>query len=339
MATKVRIGHASTANPASGNAADEVKISDYYDINPTFILRPNAEKYPGLAEASAAACEAGCNNNKIEYSQTNRGTLYAEAKRVGYDLSKITSVCYADCSSFMTVCAIAGGANLTFSYIPTCGDMESVFTKNGHYKVLTAAKYLNSSDYLQRGDILVRDAYLNGSRHTVMVLDNGSNVSNNESINTALADVSVIKIAVNITKISSTGLTAEAEIQKIKNGKATLLTDETMLASYDWTCTLESMDNTKFFKVKSINVGAGRASININGLTKGDSYKLSVQAAEMANKTCVINSQSVIFTTTPQAAGDTKQIRFNNNSQKSSVRQAYIKLNGKINRTITYLNI
>lgn len=170
----IKIGHASIderGKIAGGNAGDQTKkelcTRTWYDKGWNVMLRP---KKDSVAEKSAKACEQGCANNKIGYDQNQRNTLNTQAKKVKYDLSKITTACEADCSAFMTVCAIAGGAKIDYGTNgPTTRTMRSKFKASGDYEVFTSSKYLTSDRYLERGDILIKE----GS-HTVMVLEDGS---------------------------------------------------------------------------------------------------------------------------------------------------------------------
>ena len=171
----VRIGHASideNGKASGGSGGDqtgkEVVIRNWYNKPWNVVLRP---KSATLAEMSARACEAACANPNVGYDQGGRNTLYAKAKAADFDLSAV-GACECDCSSLMHVCAIAGGANLTYgSNGCTTRTMVSAFVASGDYEKLTDSKYLTSDKYLKRGDILVKE----GS-HTVMVLDNGSGV-------------------------------------------------------------------------------------------------------------------------------------------------------------------
>lgn len=177
----VKIGHASIdenkkikGGIAGDQTGGEVCTRKWYSKPWEFVLRP---KSATLAEKSAKACEAACANKNIGYDQNQRNTLYAKAQKVDFDLSKITEPCECDCSSLMHVCALAGGANITYgSNGAATSTMKSRFTVNGEYEVLTASKYLTSDKYLKRGDILVK-----AGSHTVMVLENGSGVSKTET--------------------------------------------------------------------------------------------------------------------------------------------------------------
>lgn len=170
----VLIGHASidengkaTGGAAGDQTGKELCTRSWYTKGWNVLLRP---KSATLAELSARACEAACENPNIGYDQGGRNTLNAKAKAVGYDLSAIATGCECDCSSLMHVCAIAGGANLTYNgngY--TTRSMVAAFIASGDYEKLTDSKYLESDIYLLRGDILVKE----GS-HTVMALTNGA---------------------------------------------------------------------------------------------------------------------------------------------------------------------
>lgn len=177
---EVRIGHASVdenGRANSGTAGDqngkEVLIRSWYSKPWNVLLRPVRAD---LAEKSAAACEVACANTNIGYDQYGRNTLHTKAKAVGFDLGKIVDPCECDCSSLMHVCAMAGGANLTYgSNGHTTRTMVKEFVASGDYVKLTGSEYLTSSRLLKRGDILVKE----GS-HTVMVLDNGADVAPTE---------------------------------------------------------------------------------------------------------------------------------------------------------------
>ena len=176
----VTIGHASideNGKAHGGQAGDqtgkEVCTRSWYNKPWPMILRPDAD----IADKMADACLAGCNNNNIGYDQYQRNTLHTEAKKVGYDLSKVGK-CETDCSAFMTVCALAAGVTALeyTSNAPTTSTMRNAFVRTGKFQALTDSKYLTSDKYLKRGDIL-----LSPGSHTAMVLTNG-NMVNRKSV-------------------------------------------------------------------------------------------------------------------------------------------------------------
>lgn len=181
----VTIGHASidengkAYNGAAGDqTAKEVCTRTWYNKSWDVVLRCTDAT---MAEKMAIACEQACANSKIGYDQYQRNTLYTQAQKVNFDLSKITTACECDCSSLMCVCAIAAGISPSGLYaggnMRTTRNMRQAFKNTGKFEVITDSKYLTSDAYLKRGDILV-----NEGSHTVMVLTNGSKVSNSSVI-------------------------------------------------------------------------------------------------------------------------------------------------------------
>lgn len=170
----VRIGHApidENGRASGGTAGDqtgkEVCTIDWYANGWNVLLRPVRAD---LAEKSAAAMEAACRNELIGYDQYGRNTLFHKANEAGFDLAKISAPCECDCSSLVHVCAIAGGAKLTYgSNGYTTRTMVAAFVASGDYIKLTGSEHLTSDKLLKRGDILVKE----GS-HTIMVLGNGT---------------------------------------------------------------------------------------------------------------------------------------------------------------------
>lgn len=178
----ILIGHASIderGTAKGGVAGDqtgkEVCTRTWYSKPWDFVLRcKNSVK----AERMAEACEQGCKNDNIGYDQNQRNTLNTQAKKYGYNLSKITVKCETDCSAFMTVCAQAAGINIPYNSgnAPTTSTMKTAFMSTGEFECLTDSKYLTSDKYLKRGDVLVK-----AGSHTVMALQNGSGVESEKA--------------------------------------------------------------------------------------------------------------------------------------------------------------
>ena len=166
---------------------------------------------------------------KIGYDQYQRNTLRTKAKAADWNLGKITAACECDCSSFMTVCAEAAGIKMSGTYTsgnaPTTSTMRKKFKATGAFDVLTSSKYLKGTDYLKRGDILVKE----GS-HTVMVLSNGAkakiSASGNNSKKAAAAKYGPVnslaglyKTTANLNMRTNAG-TGNAIMQTIPKGSA-----------------------------------------------------------------------------------------------------------------------
>lgn len=169
----VRIGHASisekgTINGTKGDSTgNEVCIRTWYDKGWDFVaIHPDAN----IREKHAQAMEAACANNKIGYGQGDRNTANTEAKKVGYDLSKIKTACNTDCSALQNLCAVAAGTpKATYASNGwTTRTMRSKLKAAG-YKIIEDATILKSASYCVRGAIYVAEG-----DHTVCGLDNGS---------------------------------------------------------------------------------------------------------------------------------------------------------------------
>lgn len=215
----VKIGHASIderGKGRDGQAGDqtgrEVCTREWYAKGWTVLLRP---KNRNVAEKSAKACEKGCVNANIGYNMNQRNTAHTQAKKVGYDLSKIKEKCETDCSAFMTLCALSAGVtSLEYtSNAPTTSTMRRAFTVSGAYEALTDSKYLTSDKYLKRGDILVAEGH-----HTVMVLSDGfgaGSVLNRKvaepTLRNGVKGLDVELLQKNLNKAISAGLSVDGD--------------------------------------------------------------------------------------------------------------------------------
>ena len=169
----VTIGHASLdenkaikGGAAGDQTGKEVCTRSWYNKPWTSVIRPNKA---ATAEMIATAMEQACANDNIGYDQSQRTTLYARAKEVNWDLSKITSKCECDCSSLVAVCVNAAGIGVSKSIYT--GNEKAALKATGAFTIYTDAKHTGGSDYLKRGDILL------GSGHTAVVLSDGGSVS------------------------------------------------------------------------------------------------------------------------------------------------------------------
>lgn len=181
----MKIGHASIDehNTSHGGAAGdqtgkEVCTREWYDKSWDLLLRPLDQN---KAEKMAQTCELVCLNPNIGYDQYQRNSLRTQAIRNNWRVELIDIPCECDCSSFMTVCAESADIDIPYNAgnAPTTSTMKTAFMSTGKFECLTDKKYLKGTEYLKRGDILVKQ----GS-HTVMVLENGGSSYNNEPATT-----------------------------------------------------------------------------------------------------------------------------------------------------------
>jgi hypothetical protein len=75
--------------------------------------------------------EAACNNDHIGYNQFDRKSLYEAAKKVNFDLNKITTDCNTDGSALVAVCANA--ANIPVSAVMTTASEEKILSRTAAF--------------------------------------------------------------------------------------------------------------------------------------------------------------------------------------------------------------
>ena len=173
----VRIGHASideSGRAKNGSAGDqtgkEVCIrSWYHNTKGWVVLRCKDDQ---RREKIAEAMELACNNPHIGYDQNQRVSLWNNVKDKGYDPSKTTKPVETDCSALVRLCIAYAYQKDVAGNIRTISE-PAALVKTGLFEKLTADKYTKSSDNLLRGDILCTPV----SGHTVVVLDNGKNIT------------------------------------------------------------------------------------------------------------------------------------------------------------------
>ena len=189
--SSVLIGHAngdekggSFGGVAGDQTGKEVCIRSWY-ISGTgwnYVLRPKSST---LAEKMAQVCEWLCNSNLVGYDQGQRNTLYNELEKLNWNYKLLTTKCETDCSALMGTCAKAAGSNVQRCYGNCCytGNQKDLFLQTGDFILLTDSKYLTSSNYLRRGDVLLRHNPANNNGHTAMVLSNGPYATANTTPN------------------------------------------------------------------------------------------------------------------------------------------------------------
>lgn len=134
------------------------------------VLRPND---PRDAEIIATTMDAICDNDNIGYDQHQRTTLLKEGLANGWNAAAIAAKVECDCSKAVQFCLFAAGIQAgKWNDGFRTGNMIGTIMATGCFTKLTAAKYVNSSANLMRGDILVTKT----SGHTVVVITDGVNI-------------------------------------------------------------------------------------------------------------------------------------------------------------------
>lgn len=154
---------------SGGQAGDqtggEVNIGPWYYFGQNVVLRPNS---PAIADVMVTHAMALANNKNIGYDQSQRTTLYNAWRAVGWNNpGKIATPCECDCSSMIAADAISAGLNVS----PNCytANLRAALLATGKFTALTAGKYLVSSDYIQKGDIILAEG-----KHVVIANNSGS---------------------------------------------------------------------------------------------------------------------------------------------------------------------
>lgn len=172
----------------------EVKTLSWYDGGWDVVLRP---KDNSLAEKIAQQCEAGCANSAIGYNQNNRNSIYSQALKSGLNLSKITTMCDCDCSSFVSACCICAGLPASVFYpgnnLCNTRNLQQACESTGKFTVLKDSKYLRQKDYLKRGDIV-----LNTQSHAAICVGGGDK-ANEQPVQTSF----IIQVTANVLNVRS----------------------------------------------------------------------------------------------------------------------------------------
>lgn len=144
-------------NRAGDQPGHEVMVSQHYGNSWTHVYRA---KDPVTRLRIADAAKKGAANNHIGYDQVypDRKTAYNEAKRVNWQLDKITRDCETTCSEFVNICLRAAGISeeyapggSTYVYVAVLGEN---IERSGKFE-----KIAPSEAGAQPGDILQTDGH------------------------------------------------------------------------------------------------------------------------------------------------------------------------------------
>ena len=163
---------------AGDQTGTEWQIRTWYNRSWTCVLRhPDVKVRATICRLAKDAA----NNNKIGYDQSQRTTFWTQLQAVGYEPSKITVNCEADCSAGVAGVVKATGYLLNNTTLKNVskdmytGNEKSVLKAAG-FTVLTDSKYLTSDAYLVEGDILLCEYH-----HTAINITNGLKANTSSS--------------------------------------------------------------------------------------------------------------------------------------------------------------
>lgn len=148
-------GHSRGGKPGD-QTGREVRTQEWYNYNsaPWYcVFRAKSSK---VREKIAATAEAIVAAN-VGYNQDRRTTLYNEAVKVGFDISKIKIPTETDCSAMVAVCCNAAG--LKVSKDMYTGNERQALLDTGAFVVYDDPEHCTSSQKLKRGDILLKKGH------------------------------------------------------------------------------------------------------------------------------------------------------------------------------------
>ena len=149
---------------AGNQTGEEIVREEWYLHRKGWILirAKDAKKREKIAQDM----EYICDNPNIGYDQSQNYTLYDAAKKYKFNASKVKEPCECDCARAVRGCVLYAGIECADFYTAIEPD---VLNATGAFDILKDDKYVKSSDYLLRGDILVTRT----KGHTVVVLSDG----------------------------------------------------------------------------------------------------------------------------------------------------------------------
>ena len=157
-----------TGGQAGDQTGKEWQMRSWYNRPWSCVLRFPDQKV--ALKIAQLAIDAAL-NDKVGYDQSQNRTYLAQLKAVGWEPSKITVACEADCSAGVCANITAAGYLLGIDALKNhtgtyTGNMRSALTKAG-FTLLTDNKYLTSGDYLLPGDILLNDGHHTATNVTI----------------------------------------------------------------------------------------------------------------------------------------------------------------------------
>ncbi len=196
-----------TGGKAGDQTGGEVSTQAYYNHSKGW--RVFRAKKAAQRKKIAAAMKAACENNKIGYDQSQRGTLYAAAAKVDFDPSKVTTACETDCSATVRVCCAYAGIELADF---NTSSEPNVLLNSKQFNEVTDTITAKTGAGLMNGDILVTKS----KGHTVIVVSGGAS---EKTTTTTAAKQTATVTAANALNIRKGGGTQYAVVAVVKRGE------------------------------------------------------------------------------------------------------------------------
>lgn len=146
----------------------EVKLGNWYSFGQTEVLR---WKTVANRKAYVKAVKYLCNSPLVGYNQSERTTLYTALKAVNWDYTKLKKKVNCDCSELVACAVNCVLKKAAISSAVYTGNLSAALVASGYFNKLTGSKYLTSSDYLRRGDIINAPGH-----HVISALQKGAKV-------------------------------------------------------------------------------------------------------------------------------------------------------------------
>ena len=149
---------------ATGKPGDqtgtEVEYQKYYTHDKGWVTLRCIDE--AKAEMIAQNMEWACANDCVGYSQNDNQSLWKEASKIKFDISKLVKPVNTDCARLVRVCIAYAGINIADFYT---GTLKQVLIDSGWFKEVKGTL----PNCLKRGDILVTKT----KGHTVIALTDG----------------------------------------------------------------------------------------------------------------------------------------------------------------------
>lgn len=230
------------------NTQKEVTIRSYYKKPWNYMIRCID---PKMRERIANAMELAANNDLIGYSQVRRNTLLNTCRNLGYNPGAVKVPCDCDCSSLVTVACIYAGipeeALVTNGNCCTTANLRTKLVNTKKFKIFNNSKYLDSDQYLLKGDILLREP-----GHVAVNITDGVNANKKTITETKAVDISQYNTITDYRALASQFKNIYIRIGYRSYGSGTLTLDKSFKKHID-NCLANNMNVGIYFYDQSLN--------------------------------------------------------------------------------------